>query len=82
MSEQTLFNYIRLQIDTFNLETYVATKKQVLQQDSAPSHANKVIQANFREATPQFIKKDEWSSQSTADPMEYAIRDFLKEKVH
>ena len=39
--------------------------------------------AHLEEATPEFIKKDEWSPQGpNCYPMDYAIRDSLKDKVY
>lgn len=55
----------------------------VFQQDGAPSHTSRVTQAYLEDATPEFIKKDEWPPQSPdCNPMDYAIWDSLKEKVY
>jgi hypothetical protein len=55
-------------------------KKSVFQQDGAASHTSKVTQSFLEEATPHFIKKDEWLPQSPdSNPMDYTIWDSLSE---
>ena len=55
----------------------------MFQRDGTPSHTSKVTHDHLEEATPEFIKKDEWSPQSPdCIQMDYAIRDSLKEKVY
>ena len=51
--------------------------------NGAPSHTSRVTQAHLEEATPEFIKKDEWPPLSPdCNPMDYVIWDSLKEKVY
>ena len=55
----------------------------MFQQDVAPSHTSRVTETHLEEATPEFIKKDEWPPQSPdCNPMDYAMWDSLKEKVY
>ena len=55
----------------------------MFQQDGDSSHTSRVTQAHLDEATPEFIKKDEWSPQSPdCNPMDYVTWDSLKEKVY
>ena len=55
----------------------------VFQQDGAPSHNSNATQNYLEDATPSFIRKDEWPPQSPdLNPMDYAIWDSLKEKVY
>jgi hypothetical protein len=45
----------------------------ILQQDGATSHS-RVTQEHLREETPEFIKKDEWPTQSPdLNPMDYTM---------
>ena len=54
----------------------------MFQQNRAPSPTSRVIQDHLLEATPEFIKKDEWPPQSPdCNLMDYAILDYLKENV-
>ena len=55
----------------------------MFKQDGAHSHTSRVTQAHLEEATPEFIKKDEWPPQSPdCNPMDYGIWDSLNEKVY
>ena len=55
----------------------------IYQQDGAPSHTSKASQQFLKNATPEFIKKDEWPPQSPdVNPMDYSIWDSLTEKVY
>ena len=55
----------------------------VFQQDGAPAHMSKTTHEYLDEATPDFIRKDEWPPQSPdCNPMDYAVWDSLSQKVY
>ena len=78
-------NYIQLLDDNLlpDCRRLYPRNNYVFRQDGAPSHTSMVTQAHLEEATPEFIKKDEWPPQSPdCNPMDYGIWDSLKEKVY
>jgi len=55
----------------------------VFQQDGAASHTSNATQSYLNDATPKFIKKDEWPPQSPdCNPMDFTVWDSLSEKVY
>ena len=77
--------YIQLLDDNFlpNCNRFYPRNNDVFQQDGAPSHISRVIQAHLEKATPEFIKMGEWPHQSPdSNSMDCAIWDSLKEKIY